>query len=246
MDFQEFVGKQEQSRRPWLFLPKVEKTKTKGRGYHAPHRGRPGKVGGSLPRTGRVTPAGVIDGYDFDREEWTGFVDRWRQQADILASRKLTKDQLATLAAQTDFMDEIAVKAWRGERETPSGEPQFIKAVMQKGEEDYVPEAVGFGYVDFTDMPKETASGAMVVDRLASAPKNNRWAKFPGEQVKGAGTRVMIEFAAEAAKRDLPLLLFPTEAAASYYRRLGFEPAGNMLYLSVEKTKELANAEITY
>lgn len=46
-DFKAFVEKQEKERRPWLF---IEKAKGKGRGYHKPHRGRPGKRGGSLPR----------------------------------------------------------------------------------------------------------------------------------------------------------------------------------------------------
>jgi hypothetical protein len=41
----------------WFYLvpgeKKVEK-KSKGPGYHAPHRGRPGKRGGSLPRNGKA------------------------------------------------------------------------------------------------------------------------------------------------------------------------------------------------
>lgn len=49
MDFQEFVKKQEKNRHPWLF---IERAKGKGPGYHAPHRGRPGRVGGSRPRNG--------------------------------------------------------------------------------------------------------------------------------------------------------------------------------------------------
>jgi len=48
MDFQKFMEQQERVRRPWLFLPQIQKKKGKGRG-HWGHKGRPGRRGGSLP-----------------------------------------------------------------------------------------------------------------------------------------------------------------------------------------------------
>jgi len=48
--FSKFVQEQEEKRRPWLFHPQIQKTRGKGRG-HWGHKGRPGKVGGSVPNS---------------------------------------------------------------------------------------------------------------------------------------------------------------------------------------------------
>lgn len=53
--FEDFLLKNDRARRPWLFVPVLKVQKGgKGRGYHAPHVGRPGHVGGSSPRGSTV------------------------------------------------------------------------------------------------------------------------------------------------------------------------------------------------
>lgn len=66
MDFKTLVTEEKRRRYPWLF---IEKVKGKGPGYHKPHRGRPGQVGGSLPRKGRILGKEV--GLWFKTEPWT-------------------------------------------------------------------------------------------------------------------------------------------------------------------------------
>lgn len=194
----------------------------------------------------KVSPPGrwrELRGYhgsDFSSKEWASFADRWEGQARVIRETgSLSDDEESQLDMQAGFIRDIAIDAKFGMRE------KIAVAAMSEYAEDYVPEAVGIGWVEeYGELPPSLGkSGAFVIDKLATAPKNSPYSSF-SDKVRGGGTMVMREFAKKAAADGLGMVLYAAPQAAGFYKKLGFEPERGLMVLSPERTRRLADAEI--